>query len=309
VSQALVVADKKLVSTYNARRPNDALKFAVEVKHLESIVRNSDQLQGCEPDSFGEVLLESAGVGLSLNPTLGHLYVVPYNKKDGGRRATVSVGYRGMVHLATSSGAVRNIQGGHVYARDTFRTWTDETGAHVHHEAFRGSRKERGALTHVYVLAWFPNGGHHLEVMDADQLKACEEAASKRNTKGGAVWRGPFRDTMELKAVIRRARKFWPTMTPELLRAFELEDEHDGPFPEEPGSREPEVTISDEDALKLHAMLTDHGLASEKATKWLERVARQHGITRIADLPASRLEKVTATLRGHLKTWKEKGGG
>jgi recombination protein RecT len=286
--------EKRIVAQFNSRRGDSGLKFAVEKRHLAAHFERNNQLAECEPDSLGDVLLQTAAVGLSLNPALAHVYPIPY-RENGKLRASVTIGYRGMLALCEQAGTIQFIQAGRVCEKDpVFEVWTDAGGKQFKHVESRGPR---GNMTHVYCLARFTNGGHHVEVMERAQVEAAERAASARNAKGGAVWRGPFRDQMELKAVIRRAWKYWPK-DPKLERAISVLDEIE---PQRFESSEPEVCITDEDVLGLEAICTDHGMDGKEAGAWIRRLAQRYGLADMRNLPASRLEQVREELRGYLK--------
>src|SRR5688572_28390668 len=99
-SQALTVIegqlahDKKLVSTFIANRHDAALKWRSELQYAVRAIQNNEQLRECDPDTIKLALLEVAYSGLSLAPSLGHGYLIPYK-----RTCTFSPGYKGILHL------------------------------------------------------------------------------------------------------------------------------------------------------------------------------------------------------------------
>lgn len=288
--------ERRFVAQFNGRK--SGLKWATEKRHLESHFQRNRELAECDPESLADVLLQAAGVGLSLNPALGHLYPIPY-REDGVKRAQVTIGYRGLIAMAAAADTIKFIQGNLVREKDpVFRVFTTTGGRQIEHEEARGPR---GDVTHAYCLAHFTNGGHHVEVMTAAELEACERAATARNAKGGAVWRGPFRSQMEIKSVIRRAWKFWPKDSAgRLERAMSVMDELE-PF--EPSS-EPEVCIDQDQALRLHAVCTDAGMSGPEADAWLRRLAQRYGLAEIGNLPAGRFERTLGELRAYVAQWK-----
>jgi phage RecT family recombinase len=296
---------KKTAAQFNARRADDSLRFAVEKQHLMAHAANNPRLLECQPESVANVMLQSAGMGLSLNPSLAHAYPIPYRDNSTGiTEAHLLIGYRGLLHTVQKASTVKDIHPGLVYEKDpVFQVWTDETGCRFRHEQSRG---DRGKVTHAYVLARFTNGGHHVEVMTAAQLEACEAAARKRNAKGGAVWRGPFRDQMMIKAVIRRAWKLWPKDDGGVIeQAMQQLDEVE---PLE-FSSEPEVCITDEQATELHALCSDYGMDSKLADRWLAKLAQRYGLSEIEGLPASKFENVKRDLSAYLKQWNANNQG
>jgi len=151
-------------------------------------------------------MLDVAFTGLTLAPSQSLLYLIPYDNK-----ATLAIGYRGMEQLAYRTGVVIGIQAALVCEKDPeFTVGTGQNGRYVLHAE---ARTDRGEVTHAYCIAKFRNGEQHVEVMDREQLEAVEEAATKKNPRGGSVWRSRFRGEMQKKAVIRRAWKHWPQDT------------------------------------------------------------------------------------------------
>jgi phage RecT family recombinase len=291
--------EKSVAASYRARRADDRLAFAVEKRHLAAHIERNNALAEASPESFADVLLQAAGMGLSLNPALGHCYVIPY-RTNGQQVAQFMPGYRGLLHNCHRASTVQSVQAVLVHEKDpVFKVWTDATGRQFMHEESRG---DRGRVTHAYCLARFTNGGHHLEVMSADELQACEDAARKRNAKGGAVWRGPFRGEMMKKAVMRRAWKWWP-QDPEgvLARTIAAADEAE---PMDFGGDGPQVCINDEQALALHAKCIDAGMDDATANRWMERLPKTYGYASLKDIPAEAYARVERDLAGYIKQWR-----
>lgn len=300
---ALVIAnEKRLGSQYRARRSLDTLNFAAEKQHLEAIIRN-DSSQGRQlqrvakenPASYGDMLLQAAAAGISINPALGYAYVIPY-----GDRATLFISYKGLIHVVSRSTVLRGApQAVLVRQKDpAFKVWTDETGRHFEHVEFRGDEKARGQITHAYCIAHFRDGGSHIEIMDSFELAQCEAAASSRNSKGGAVWRGPWKGEMCKKSVLRRAWKWWPK-DGALEAAIQTMDQLEpAPFDD---SGEPEVCVTDDDVLGLRDQCTAAGLDDQQTSRWLVKLAGRYGLTDMHNLPASKLATVREELAGYLQ--------
>lgn len=289
--------DKSMVAQFTARRASPDLRFKNEVGFAMAQVQNNEKLQRCDPNSVGNAIIEAGAVGLSLHPRLGHAYLIPY-----GNQCQLSIGYQGMTHLVARAGTLKSVQANVVCENDPeFNDWTDRTGRNIMH---RTARKNRGKVTHAYCIAHFSNGGYHIEVMDAEELAACERAASSRNKAGGAVWRSAFRSEMCKKAVIRRAWKHWPKDDGGVIAAaMEAMDK----FEPVDFDREVELTVTEDDVNEMHAKLTDAGLEAVTADKWLQRIADISGLGSIRDLPASAKDKVLSDLDGYLAA-RNKGG-
>lgn len=198
-----ILDDRSLSSRFTANRSDKHVRWTAQKSFALQIIQGSESLRKCSPQSIHNCMLDVAFTGLTLAPSQSLLYLIPYDGK-----ATLSIGYRGMEQLAYRTGVIRSIQSALVCEFDpVFRVATGEHGRFIMHEE---ARKDRGEVTHAYCIARFSNDFQHVEVMDREELDAVEAAASKRNRKGGAVWRGPFKGEMQKKAVVRRAWKHWP---------------------------------------------------------------------------------------------------
>lgn len=302
------LSDKSLVSTFNANRFDDSLKWRSELQYALKIIRGNEQLRDCEPESIKLSMLEVAYSGLTLAPSLGHGYLIPY-----GKVCTFSPGYKGILHLVYKGGTLKSVQPGlHKPGDPKWRVWTDEAGKHIEHEEGPDAARSAKPTQHAYVIARFTSGDRHIEVMDAEQLGKIEFAATHKrarddsgksvwvdNPKGGMVWRGPWRSQMEIKSVIRRASSYWPRDNGGMIEhALAVLDKHEPvEFESEPRADEPtELLITAEQQLELHAALTDRDLPGEEANEWLRLKAIAMGYGSIMDLPARLVAKAKADL-------------
>lgn len=291
-------SEKSLAARFN--RMGD-LRYQAEKQHLLAHIQRNDKIARCSPESIEHAMLQVADIGLTLNPAAAHVYLVPYwNKATRESQLQPLIGYRGLLHLVYRAGTIKDVQANLVHANDpVFRVRTTVLGREIEHEeALRSDN--RGEVTHAYVIARFANGGHHVEVMDAEQLAAVERAAKARSDAGGKVWNGPWRGEMMKKAVIRRAWKHWP-LDGEIQHAMTALDRLE---PVELDNDEPEVCITEEQAMALHAQCIDAGMDETLASKWMHALARRYGLRQITDLPASRYDGVRQELAGYIAEWR-----
>jgi recombination protein RecT len=73
-------------------------------------VRESKQLQECQPESIYLSALRAATLKLSTDPATGQAYIVPFKG-----RATLIVGYKGLYDMAVRTGKYRYINVGPIY--------------------------------------------------------------------------------------------------------------------------------------------------------------------------------------------------
>lgn len=164
-----------------------------------TVVRQSQALQRCRPESLLGALMTCAQLGLEPGP-LGEAYLVPY-----GDQVTFIPGYRGLIKLAWNSGQLKNIAARVVREFDDFR-YRYGLSPDLEHVPALG---ERGEPTHAYATATLLNGGAEFEVMTTDEI----EAIRKRAKAGG---KGPWVtdwEAMARKTVVRQLAKWLPMAT------------------------------------------------------------------------------------------------
>lgn len=276
--------DKSLASRFNGGRFDKSLKWTAERQFAMQAMEKNPALLRCTPASIQTAVLDVAYSGLSLAPSLGHGYLIPY--KD---QCQFQPGYRGLLHLAYKAGTIKSVQVNLVYDKDQeFQVWTDETGRHIKH--IENQRGARGEVSHAYCIAFLTSGGPPLiEVMNRQHLDAVRAAAEKR-PGGGAVWR-VWPEEMQKKAVLRRASKFWPHddggMMEHMLRTSDRHSFID--FDDVAADSEPpeqELCISMDQQTQLNDVLVSNGIAPDVAPQWLSRYAKAKGYSSITNMPA-----------------------
>lgn len=204
-------------------------RFLQEATFLLALVNNTPAIQACTPASITGVLLNIASTGLSLNPVLKLVYVIPRNikvKTAGGevweKRASVEPSYMGLMKLATDTGAVRNFEVHEVYKGDDFDFDIVEKRPRVHKPYWTLGR-ERGPMIGVYGYALLADGTVIPEHMGADELKKIQ---GKSDNAGGSVytdWQGE----MARKSLLKRLQKYIPRTekSERFLQAVDLDNE------------------------------------------------------------------------------------
>lgn len=170
-------------------------------------IRKSRQLQACNPVSVCAAVMQAAQLGLEFGSTLGHAYLIPY--KD---EATLQVGYRGLMHLARRSGAVKAFESRVVNEGDEFHY---EYGLEP---TIRHIPKGGAAMSHVYAIATLTDGSKIFEVMTR---AAIDDHRQKYASRNADTWNKAF-DEMSRKTVVKRLIKYLP-ITPEVADALEIE--------------------------------------------------------------------------------------
>jgi recombination protein RecT len=191
-------------------------------------VVSTPEIAACTPASVVAAAYACARLGLTPDPILGHIYIIPRSVKvrEYGRperwekRAGVQIGYKGMVELARRSGVVRSINVEVVYDGDNFRYWSDENGKHIRHEPQVDRAANARPLT-VYCVAEMAGGGWpQVEVMPWSEVQRIRQTFADEKSP---AWKSNEIE-MGKKTVVRRASKLWP-QSPELGQAVQWEEQ------------------------------------------------------------------------------------
>ena len=139
--------------------------------------RNPDLLD-CDPLSFLAALTTCATLALEPGP-LGLAFIIPFKKK-----ATVVLGYKGIVALAYRSSLVKEIRAWPVYEGDEWSGLrATETGDHFTHVP--APPRDRGAVSLFVGRARLRTGGNIVHVMYPEEIEArAKRSAAYTNPKG-----------------------------------------------------------------------------------------------------------------------------
>lgn len=180
------------------------------IKQAAIAAMENDDLKVCDRASLVLSVARVCELGLDLSKTLGQAYLVPFKGK-----ATIIIGYKGLIELAYRSGRVKMIDAREVRDGDTF-SWTGGTNPAVNHEP--APLGKRGDLVGVYCIIDMTDGARKVEVMDRNEVEAI-----RRRSRSGNV--GPWQTDyarMATKTVIRRACQQLP-LSPQLKKAMEYD--------------------------------------------------------------------------------------
>jgi recombination protein RecT len=192
-------------------------------------LRRIPKLQQCDPMSFLGAVMQCSQLGLEPGGALGHVYILPFEKraKQGNQWVTVSteaqviIGYRGMIDLARRSGQIISIEARAVYEGDTFDVTLGLNSNITHKPDWNNPNRDNPAkLIFVYAVAKLKDGGIQFDVMSRSEVEATR-ARSKAATSG--PWVTDY-VAMALKTVCRRLFK-WLPVSIEVQRAVGLDEQ------------------------------------------------------------------------------------
>jgi recombination protein RecT len=82
---------------------------------MTTIVNGNASLLECDKKSLVAVGLTAVGMNLSMSPSLGHCFPVPYRNSDGSKSAQFQMGWKGFIQLALRTGQYQFINVSEVY--------------------------------------------------------------------------------------------------------------------------------------------------------------------------------------------------
>lgn len=192
-----------------------SMNFAAEAEFaLQQICKTDYALKVAHQNhqALRDAVTNVAAMGLTLNPALALAYLAP---RDG--KIQLLVGYRGLIHVAVESGAIRMAKAELVYSNDRFTPQGLDKQPLHEFNPFAESR-ERGKLVGVYVSAKTQHGDWITDWMtlaEVHSARARSESwkAHVASLKTDKVKSSPWltdEGEMFKKTVIRRAHKTWP---------------------------------------------------------------------------------------------------
>lgn len=215
---------EKPFSTQNAY----ALNFHQECLFArQQLVKSDSTLKTAtnNPMSLRSAILNVPAIGLSLNPALAHCYLVP---RAGA--ICLDISYRGLVKLATDSGAIQFAKAVLVYEGDTFE-WRGPVEQPLHTaDVFDANRIDAAdplkKLRGGYCLAKLADGTFMVDVMSAAEILEVRDSSKAKD----GPWKGRWAGEMAKKTLVKRASKSWPQSggRERLDRAVEILNEHEG---------------------------------------------------------------------------------
>lgn len=193
---------------------------------LQSLMKNDFSMRTANdnPQSVLLAMINVASTGLTLNPANAYAYLVP---RDG--KILLDISYKGLIKIATDSGAVTWVRADIVYADDTF---TYHGPASMPEHTADPFKTDRGAIVGCYCIAKTKDGDILTETMPIAELEKIRDK-STAFTRGKEGRKGPWEEWFEQmckKAVIKRASKTWPYTDDRLAQAVSIAHEGEGGY-------------------------------------------------------------------------------
>lgn len=203
----------------------DPERFA---RMLLTTVSRTPHLQRCTARSILEAAMESAALGLAIEPSLGHAYMLPF-----GNEAKLLVGYRGYIALAHRSGRVAAVWAGVVHARDKWQRFEGTDPVIVHEPAPPRKVDQAGgaqATLEEEAIAYYAcikllDGTVKSEWLWREDVEKVRKRSPAVKAGRSTPWDTDY-DEMAKKTAIRRLCKT-ADLSPELTRAATVDEQRE----------------------------------------------------------------------------------
>lgn len=234
------------------------------------------EVANANPASVRMAMANLAATGLTLNPTFGFAYLVP---RDNA--IVLDVSYRGLIKIATDTGAIEWGRAAVVYERDVFNYYgpTDKP-AHVVPAAF----VDRGPIVGAYCIAKTSSGDYLTDILPLAEIEKIRGKSTAFTKSKSGPWVEWFSE-MACKAVIKRAQKTWPH-SERLSRAIEIANESEGGYTLD---ALPLETVSEQQAATLRDLIEATGVDPVPFLSLFE-------VNAVEALPRMRYAEAVATL-------------
>lgn len=176
------------------------------ISALIAVYNGTPALQECSPKTILAAAGLAATLKLSIAPSLGHAYILPYKGQ-----ATFVLGWKGLVQLAHRTGMYKKLHAQKV-CEGEIRGIDPLTGEPVKGEKI--SDKVIGYVAYFELV----NGFDKALYMTTDELKEHAQKYSKGYGKDSSPWTKHF-DSMACKTVLKRLLNYWGPLSNDMYQA------------------------------------------------------------------------------------------
>ena len=186
------------------------------IQSLLTLYNNNELLKNCEPKSILAAAGLAATLHLSISPSLGHAYIVPFKGK-----ATLQLGWKGFVQLAHRTGKYTAVHSG-IVREGEIRGIDCITG-----ELIRGEKISEKVVGYAAFFR-LSNGFEKSLFMTVEEIQEHAQKYSQsygydlRNNKKSSVWSTNF-DAMAKKPVLKLLLNHWGVLSADLSTALQAD--------------------------------------------------------------------------------------
>jgi len=175
------------------------------------------KLMECDTRSLLFEIYRAARLGLDISGASGQAYLIPF-----GPKATLVIGYRGMITLACRATGVKSIRGVVVFEGEPFE-YTDGLAPILRHSPTVGRQKPSDGILCAYAVATWADGATAWKVAPGWYLAEIRDAALAKAGGRATPWSTNVEE-MIAKTAVRYLCKGLD-MSPDVARAIHLDDQ------------------------------------------------------------------------------------
>jgi recombination protein RecT len=202
------------------------IKPAVFERNLVNALMANPSLMDYDPRLIFREVSKAAGLGLLLDPLLGEAYIVTaYNYKSRKTEPQLRIGYKGMNKLARQAGNVAGIYAHEVHSLDDIEC--DLGFPKVFHHKPK-LFVDRGPIVGYVALVAYKDATFDFEPMSLEQCLAIRDRsdgwkAYSADKIKSTPWASDESEMCKKTVLLRLMKRQY--QSPELVRAFQIEDE------------------------------------------------------------------------------------
>jgi recombination protein RecT len=182
---------------------------------IVNVMGGSDKLQECDSQSIMNAAFNSAAIGLSIDPNLGHAAIIPFKQK-----AQLQIMTKGYIQLAISTKEYAEINVSDVYA-DELKSYNPITEEIFFNDFTTTKQRAEGDSKNIigyYAFFILKSGYHHSLFMTVKQIDAHGKRFSQTFKKGYGLWVDD-QAGMRAKTVIKRLITKYGYLSPQMEKA------------------------------------------------------------------------------------------
>lgn len=190
------------------------------VSNLLALVDSDDNLKKCDPQRVMMCAMNATALNLSLNKNLGQAYIIPYKDVP-----SFQVGYKGFIQLAIRSGQYKHLNACEIHEGEIER---NKVTGEIKFLKDNPAGKVIGYLAFLELKTGFSASLYMTEAEIESHAKRFSKMYQYdlSNQKRSSKWSDPLaRPKMALKTVMKGLLGTYGLLSPELINAFESDNE------------------------------------------------------------------------------------
>lgn len=197
-------------------------------QHAMNAMKYNPDLMACTTYSVCGCLMKACTLGLSLDPTLGEAFMIPFNNKNTGKKeAQFIIGYKGLMKRVIRTGKVKPPRTFLVHAGDYFAPVFDPFPSFKYvpwqfavQQGLSTAKEEGDVIAAVFIAEHTASEHPYVEIMSRKELDKIQARSLSRT--GGAWTTDP--GEMQRKSVARRGCKWLSMDDPDTQQAIALDE-------------------------------------------------------------------------------------